>query len=139
MKFFLIRLKALLENKSIPLVIFESLEFNEGLKDWAINELKLAGLYDKDSDYEGMIGKAVEEIIEIFSKQGHSGGSAAMVISLLEKLLRYEPLTPCDHSDYVIHDETKTVNKKPIFQCSRCYDVFSEDNGKTWYSIKDKK
>ena len=33
----------------------------------AERELRLAGFFDKDSDYEGALGKAVMELIEVFS------------------------------------------------------------------------
>lgn len=45
------------------------------------------GLYDKDSDYDGMIGKAVEELSETFSKQGHSGCSAEIALSIFNGLM----------------------------------------------------
>ena len=40
------------------------------LTDHARNELKLAGLFDKDSDYDGMLGDSVMELVKVFSKQG---------------------------------------------------------------------
>ena len=42
-------------------------------------ELKLAGLFNKDSDYGGEIGKAVLELVNVFEKQGHSGFSAEWI------------------------------------------------------------
>ena len=65
----------------------------------AIDELKLAGLFDKDSDYDGMIGEAVLELIEVFAKQGHSGHSAPMVASIFQKLANYQTLTPLTGED----------------------------------------
>jgi hypothetical protein len=110
---------------------------NEGMKDWAINELKLAGLFDKDSDYEGMIGKSVAELFETFTKQGHSGMSAMMTSEIFHKLVNYEPLTECDHSEY--EDRTEmNVDKKPLFQCKRCMHFFSDDGGKSWYDVRKK-
>lgn len=47
------------------------------LTDYAKDELTRAGLFDKDSDYDGMLGTAALEIIEVFAKQGHSGMSAS--------------------------------------------------------------
>jgi hypothetical protein len=55
-------------------------------------ELQIAGAFDKDSDYQGAIGEAVMELIEVFSKQGHSGMSASYVAGLFHKLAKYEPL-----------------------------------------------
>ena len=41
--------------------------------DWSEEE------FDQDSDYEGMLGTAVYEIIKVFAQQGHSGASAEIV------------------------------------------------------------
>ncbi len=60
----------------------------------AKRELEIAGLFDKDSDNDGMLGKAVMELMEVFSKQGHSGFSASIVSSLFLKVADYKPLTP---------------------------------------------
>ena len=60
----------------------------------AKKELEIAGLFDKDSDYNGMLGTAVMELIENFSKQGHSGHSASIVVDIFNKLAKYKPLSP---------------------------------------------
>ena len=49
--------------------------------------LRELGAYDKDSDYEGMIGEAVEQLSDTFSKQGHSGMSAAVTMGLFNQLM----------------------------------------------------
>lgn len=55
-------------------------------------ELKLSGLFSEEGDfYGGSTGKAVMELIEVFSKQGHSGMSAPIVADLFKKLANYEP------------------------------------------------
>ena len=60
----------------------------------AQRELELASLFRKDSDYGGMLGEAVLKLIKVFSRQGHSGFSANMAISIFERLAKFEPLTP---------------------------------------------
>jgi hypothetical protein len=55
-------------------------------------ELKKAGLFDKDSDYGGMLGEDVSELIAVFAKQGHSGYSAMMTRELFYKLSNFEEL-----------------------------------------------
>ena len=62
-------------------------------------ELELAGLFDKDSDYEGMLADAVMGLIKVFAKQGHSGASASMVSDLFNKLSRYKTITPLTFKD----------------------------------------
>lgn len=49
--------------------------------------LKELGVMDKDSDYNGLLGKWVEELSETFSKQGHSGYSAVLTIQLFNQLM----------------------------------------------------
>ena len=42
------------------------------LKDHFKTELDKAGLFDKDSDYNVMIGKALMELCDTFINKGHS-------------------------------------------------------------------
>lgn len=58
----------------------------------AEKELKKAGLFDRDSDYDGMLGDAVLELVTVFAKQGHSGMSAQMTRELFYKLSNFEDL-----------------------------------------------
>lgn len=58
----------------------------------AREQLKKAGLYDLDSDYDGMLGKDTEALIDVFASQGHSGMSAMMVRELFYKLSNFEEL-----------------------------------------------
>lgn len=51
--------------------------------------VKDKGLLDKDSDYGGMIGEALNELIDVFGKQGHSGTSAQWISDLFRKLVKY--------------------------------------------------
>ena len=104
----------------------------------AKRELALAGLLDAESDYDGELGVAALEIVHVFDKQGHSGASAAMVISLVEKLLRYEPLTPltADPDEWMPLDE-EVFGKANVFQSRRDSKMFSEDGGRTYYSVDD--
>ncbi|NIO30179.1 MAG: hypothetical protein GTN75_00095 [Gemmatimonadetes bacterium] len=48
------------------------------LEQHARRELELAGLFDEDSDYGGMLGHSTMRLIEAFAAEGHSGMSAAM-------------------------------------------------------------
>lgn len=109
-----------------------------GLMDHAKKELELAGLFDKNSDYNGMLGKAVLELCKIFSSQGHSGFSAAMVMDLFNRLGKYKTLTPITNDP----DEWANVAEesgKPLWQNKRNPAIFSLDSGKTWYDVDDKK
>jgi hypothetical protein len=45
-------------------------------KTFAKKYLDKVGAFDTDSNYGGMIGESVMELVETFSEQGHSGMSA---------------------------------------------------------------
>jgi len=71
----------------------------ERFKSYCRSELERAGLFDKDSDYGGMLGKAVMELVETFEKQGHSGFSASTVLQIFQRVASWKPLTPLTGED----------------------------------------
>lgn len=102
----------------------------------ARTELALAGLLDKDSDYDGMLGTAALDIVNVFAGQGHSGMSAAMTTDIVTRLMRYEPLTEIGTTP----DEWMHIGAEqggPIYQNRRRSSTFSRDGGTTWYDIED--
>jgi hypothetical protein len=109
-----------------------------GLVSYAQDELNRAGLFDEDSDYNGMLGNAALEIVKVFSKQGHSGFSAEVVTQLVEKLMRYEPLSPLTYEPSEWNDVSE-ASGAPMWQNRRKGTVFSTDGGKTYYDIDDPK
>lgn len=102
------------------------------LMNHAEREMRLAGLYDTDSDYGGMIPAAVLKCVEAFVSEDHSGGSAGLVTSILERVLRFKTLTPIN-SDPDTWMEVSTG----IWQSNRDPNYFSEDGGKTFYWLDD--
>lgn len=100
------------------------------LKTHAEKELKLAGLFDSDSDYGGALGEAVMELIDKFSEQGHSGASAEMVISLFNKVARFEPILLIQCTE----DEWMETSRDEVYQNKRCSAVFKHGkDGKPHY------
>ena len=93
-------------------------------------ELEKAGLFDKDGDYDGMIGEAVLELITVFSKQGHSGCSASLVSDIFNKLSRFKPLTPLTFED----DEWNEIGENQ-YQNKRNSSVFKEGKDGRPYTI----
>lgn len=59
----------------------------------AEKNLQYAGLFDKDSDYEGAIGHAVMDLLRKFHEQRHSGGSAMLTTELFSRLIQGHALT----------------------------------------------
>jgi hypothetical protein len=101
------------------------------LIDFARKEMELAGLFDKDSDYEGMLGESVMKLIETFSDEGHSGFSAHMAINIFKKVAAFEPLTPLTGKD----DEWTDISEwcgHTVYQNKRCSHVFKDIDGKAY-------
>lgn len=104
----------------------------------AIKELELAGLFDKDSDYDGMTGNDVKKLLEVFQAQGHSGASAGLVASIFNKLATGGILSPLTGKE----DEWVDVSEpsgKPMFQNNRASHIFAADcYGKNAFDINGK-
>ena len=103
----------------------------------ARRELTLAGLLDKDYDYDGMLGEAALQLVETFAAQGHSGMSAFATVDLAQRLMSYEPLTPLtnDPAEWN-HISDDMAGRPDLWQSTRKPDAFSNDGGKT-YKVTD--
>ena len=96
-------------------------------KQFCIDELKIACLFDKDSDYSGGIGKAVMELVEVFDRQDHSGASATFVANLFYRLANWKPLTRItSNPDEWICIRVNERGEK-VFQSKRCPSVFTDE------------
>ena len=93
----------------------------------AERELDIIGMKD-DEDMNGMMRKHILHMIDEFALEGHSGFSASYAIQCLEKLLRFEPLSPLMGTD----DEWINVaehNGSPMWQNNRCSRIFKDESG----------
>ena len=101
----------------------------------AKTELQIAGLFDEEGDfYDGMTGKAVMELIEVFAKQGHSGMSAPYVANIFHKLANYEPLLGITGKDEEWSDVRDLGDGKSWYQNKRCSDIFKDGkDGRPYY------
>ena len=93
----------------------------------AERELDIIGMTDEEG-MNGMMRKHILHMIEEFAAEGHSGFSASYAIQCLEKLLRFEPLSPLMGTD----DEWVDVaeyNGSPMWQNKRCSRVFKDETG----------
>lgn len=108
------------------------------LYDHAERELDIIGLND-DDDMNGMMRKHILHMIHEFAEEGHSGYSASYAIQLLEKLLRFEPISPLTGEDWEWVEISKDVsgpNNGTLYQNARCGRVFKDDDGA--YDIEGK-
>lgn len=100
-------------------------------------ELKLADMIDSD-EYNGLISKAVMELIQKFSEQGHSGFSAQMVREIFNKLSNFETLTEITSNPDEWINDLEMGGSAKLWQNKRNPAIFSEDGGKTWWNVNDK-
>jgi hypothetical protein len=105
------------------------------LVDYAESEMRLLGYTgeEPEDDPNRWMWDNVLSVVKAFASGGHSGSSAAYAIGIIEKILRYEPLTPLKFTDdeWIKHDEPK------LWQNRRKSTVFSADEGKTWYDLDE--
>ena len=109
----------------------------------------------KDGDgLQDAINKNILDIVELFASQGHSGLSAGYAMSILERLLRFKPLTPLTGEDDEWVEVSAGETWQRCFQNKRCSSVFkttdaqgntievhdidaiafSDNGGLTWYA-----
>jgi len=82
-----------------------------------------------EDDPNKWIQENILELLEVFSKQGHSGSSAPYCINLFKKLASFEPLAPLTFKD----DEWNEIDTN-VYQNNRMSSVFKDDkNGKPYY------
>ena len=63
------------------------------VREEARENLEMAGLFDKNSDYEGMLGHAVMKLVDVHLDEGHSGMSHELALHLFNKVIRGHALT----------------------------------------------
>ena len=99
----------------------------------AKKELETIGAFSEEGDfYGGMTGQSVMELIEVFSKQGHSGMSADIVSSVFNKLANYETISPLTGND----DEWNRLDygEEIEYQNKRNSAVFKNADGSITYT-----
>lgn len=84
-------------------------------------------------DEEEWIVQGYLDMIEIFSKMGHSGGSASVFIPTLTRLLEFKNLS------MLTDDPDDWIEVGPsMWQCRRNSEAFSEDGGKTYTLLSER-
>ncbi len=115
------------------------------ITEYAKSELERLG--KDDEGMQELINKDILEIVERFASQGHSGFLASYALSVLERLLRFKPLTALTGEEEEWNDL-----EWGAWQNKRCSSVFkhedgtvrdvdgivvSDNGGITWFTGKD--
>lgn len=79
------------------------------------------------------------EVFRAFGKMGHSGGSAAIAIPVINALLMGKNLTPLtdDPAEWMVINKDQWDSKNDIWQSTRNSEAFSTDGGKTYYLLSE--
>jgi hypothetical protein len=98
----------------------------------ATRELDALGLTEDSPDEMNVaMRKHILHMVEEFAKEGHSGFSASYTLSLLKKLLAFEPLLPLQGTDDEWNDVSAygPTDRGPVYQNNRCSHVFKDIDG----------
>ena len=87
------------------------------LIDFAKKELDIVGMKEDDSEISNRaMREHILKMIEVFSDEGHSGFSANYAVVILQKLLKFEPLSPLTGED---SEWTLISEKENLYQNKR--------------------
>lgn len=93
---------------------------------------------ESDDDYGNAIAKSVLELIEVFSKAGHTGFSGPWCLRLFNKLVNHKALSELTNNPDEWEDVSKISDlpKGTFFQNKRQYSCFSNDLV-SYYDVDD--
>jgi hypothetical protein len=97
----------------------------------AKRELELSGQWAEDYAYCAALVAA----IDAFASYGHSGGSAHVALEQLDRLLRFETLSPLT-TDPGEWEDRSEISGRPWWQNKRDPRAMSHDGGKTWWFVE---
>ena len=113
---------------------------DSNLVKWAYSEFERLG-WDDDGMNQ-MMAEGVMEIVQSFSNHGHSGFSANYAANLINRLLRWKPISELtgDESEWEGHQNKRYPG---VFRNDdgTAYwiegRIFSDDGGETWFTSRD--
>lgn len=99
------------------------------LINFAKSELDIIGMKEDDLEISNRaMREHILKMVEVFSDEGHSGFSASYAAAILEKLLRFQPISPLTGED----SEWNLISEvERLYQNKRCSHVF-KSNGKAY-------
>lgn len=102
-----------------------------------IANMRDAANIDLDEGDVGMqehMHQNVREILEVIATQGHSGGSIGFLLSMVQKLGMFEPLSPIRGTADEWVDVGHMSDGQDIWQNNRCGHVFRDGNSQAYDS-----
>lgn len=94
---------------------------------YAIRELNIAGFNDKSNEFNTVMYNRVIEAIAVFANHGNSDYSARIETNLVNKLCKFEIISPLTFKD----DEWNEIDKN-IYQNNRCSHIFKMSSGRIY-------
>jgi len=99
---------------------------------YAERELDRIGMTaNSDDEMNKNMRNHILHIVDEFAKEGHSGFSASYALECIQKLLKFEPLSPLTGED----DEWNYVGDlgdDPVYQNRRCSRIFKGKDGRAY-------
>lgn len=99
----------------------------------AMEEFKWAGFLDKNGEFEDDMQKEicnhVLDLLEVFSRGGHSGTTAPYAISMFKKLANFNSLSPITDTEEEWNLVTEDESQGKLYQHKRCSHVFKDKDG----------
>lgn len=80
-----------------------------------------------EEDPQVWVYQDLKELLNMFSRQGHSGSSAPYIISLFSKIAMFKPLGPLTGGDSE-WNEVGEEGGEILYQNNRCSHVFKHNN-----------
>ena len=98
------------------------------MMEFAKKELDIIGLTE-ENETNAKMRKHILFMVNTFAEENHSGFSAAYSAQILEKLLRFEPLSPLQGTDDEwVYMRDMNSTDSDLYQNTRCSHVFKENN-----------
>lgn len=92
---------------------------------------RLMGDGADSDDMQRIMNKHLLRMVRVFANEGHSGFSAGYAVSMLEKLLRFDPIGPLTGDDDEWMDISDSYGSR-CWQNTRCGRVFKGEDGRAY-------
>ena len=104
----------------------------------AKSELRRAGLFDPDADFDGEVAVQVVALMETLVAYGHSGGSLRLTLDFFNRVANHKPITPLTGEENEWDDLPVEMSEPVWQQNNRCLTIF-RDKDHAWDSANGDK